>query len=126
MTISAATRRDRGRNSLQPGVVLKRPFRTPWKQRFVEGGMCSREDNIVWSAHEDIAFSSGMHTKEHHQFSFGGHLVFLYFRGDEDIGSTTKDSETFDRRSFSSKPFVWCTPFQASHGGPVVNVDCMV
>ena len=41
MTIVAATRRDRGRNFLQPGVVLKCPFGTSWKQRFVEGGMCS-------------------------------------------------------------------------------------
>jgi len=106
MTIVATTRRDRGRNFLQPGVVLKCPFRTPWKQIFVEGGMCSREDNVVWSAHEDIAFSSGMHTKEYHQFSFGGHFVFPYFRGDENVGPTTKDPETFDRRPFSSKPLV--------------------
>ena len=89
MAIVAATRRNRGRNLLQPGVVLECPLRTPWKQRLIEVGVCSREDNIVRSVHEDIAFSSGMHTKEHHQFSFGGHLIFSYFRGDKDIGPTT-------------------------------------
>jgi len=89
MTTVAATRRDRRRNFLQPGVVLECPFRTPWKQGFVEGGMCSREDNVIWSAHENIALSSRMHTKESHQFGFGGHLVLLYLRGDEDIGPTT-------------------------------------
>jgi len=66
MTTVAATRCDRGHNFLQPGVVLECLFRTPWKQGFVEGGMCSREDDIVWSAHEDIALSSRMHTKEYH------------------------------------------------------------
>ena len=66
MAIVAATRRDRRRNFLQPGVILECLFRTPRKQGFVEGGMCSREDDIIWSAHEDVAFSSGMHTKEYH------------------------------------------------------------
>jgi len=66
MTAVAATRHDRGRNLLQPGVVLECPFRTPWKQGFVEGGVCSREDGVVWSAHKDIAFSSRVHTKEYH------------------------------------------------------------
>ena len=126
MTIAAATGGNRGRNFLQPGVILECPLRTPWKQRLVEGGVCSREDNIVRSAHEDIAFSSGMHTKEHHQFSFRGHFVFSHFRGDENVGPTTKDPETFDRRSFSSKPLLWCAPFQASHGGPIVDMNCMV
>jgi len=64
MTVVAATRRNRRRNFLQPGVVLECPFRIPWKQGFVEGGMCSREDNIVRSTHKDIALSSGMHSKE--------------------------------------------------------------
>jgi len=66
MTTFAATRRNRGRNFLQPGVVLECPFRTPWKQRFVEGGMCSGEDDIIRSEHENIALSSRMHTKENH------------------------------------------------------------
>ena len=66
MTAAAVTRCNRGRNFLQPGVVLECPFRTPQKQGLIEGGMCSREDNVVWSTHEDVAFSSRMHTKEHH------------------------------------------------------------
>jgi len=66
MTVAAATRRNRGRNFLQPGVVLECPLRTPWKQGLVESSVCSREDNVVWSAHEDVALSSGVHTKEHH------------------------------------------------------------
>jgi len=66
MTVAAATRHDRRRNFLQPGIVLECPFRTPWKQGFVESGVCSREDNVVWSVHEDVALPSGVHTKEHH------------------------------------------------------------
>ena len=37
MAIVAATRRDRRRNFLQPGVILECLFRTSRKQRFVEG-----------------------------------------------------------------------------------------
>jgi len=89
MTVVAATGRDRGRNFLQPGVVLKGLFRTPWKQGLVESGMYGREDDVIWSAHKDVAFSSGVHTEEYHQFSFGSHFVFSYFRGNEDVGPTT-------------------------------------
>ena len=66
MTVAATTRCDRRHNFLQPGVVLECPFRTSWKQGLLESGVCSREDNVVWSAHEDVAFSSGVHTKEYH------------------------------------------------------------
>ena len=62
---------------MQPGVVLQCLLRTPRKQGFVEGSVWSREDNIVWSAHEDIAFSSGVHTKEYCCGGVHGLIVVL-------------------------------------------------
>jgi len=45
---------------LQPGVHTQLSHRALWKQRLIKDGLSSREDDVVWTAHENPSFTSWM------------------------------------------------------------------
>ena len=40
------------------GVHMQLSRRALWKQRLIKDGLSSREDDVVWAAHEDPSFTS--------------------------------------------------------------------